>query len=67
MFQMRLPIYSVLLHVNIQVLKCGIIIIIIILLSQLRAPEEAKSYILKQTLIQCTYNNTTFYVGQNQR
>jgi hypothetical protein len=33
--------------------------IIIILLFQLRAPEEAELHI-KQILIQCTYNNTTF-------
>ena len=36
-----------------------IIMIIIILMFQLRVPEETEVHI-KQIVIQCTYNNTTF-------
>ena len=33
----------------------------------IKGPRRGKELHIKQTLIQCTYNNTTFYAGQNQR
>ena len=43
--------------------------IIIIVLFQLKSHRRGRELNIKQILIQCTgtYNNTTFYAGQNQR
>ena len=33
----------------------------------IKGPRRGRELHIKQILIQCTYNNTTFYAGQNQR
>jgi hypothetical protein len=33
----------------------------------IKGPRRSRELHIKQILIQCTYNNTTFYAGQNQR
>ena len=33
----------------------------------IKGPRRGRELHIKQILIQCTYNNTTCYAGQNQR
>ena len=33
----------------------------------IKGPRRGRELHIKQILIQCTYNNITFYAGQNQR